>query len=250
MTDYKWLTQTYIAHRGLFDNKQIPENSIVAFQKAVDNNFGIELDVQMTKDGVLVVFHDDTLQRMTGVEGYIENNTFEQLQQLKLLNTTHTIPTFADVLATIGGKVPLVVEIKTHKKIGECEQKVLDLLNNYKGLFCIESFNPYIVRWFKVHAPHIIRGQLAENFKNAKLSRFAKYLLSNLKFCKWNGSQFIAYNVEHIQHAKAVKKWRKKVPIIVWTVKTQQQHDSLRHLYDNMIFDSFVPVRDDQAQSK
>lgn len=245
--NYQWLTDTYIAHRGLFDNKTIPENSLPAFQKAVDNGFGIEFDVQMTADGQLVVFHDDDMERMTGLKGDIRKTDFATVSQLTLLDTDIKIPTFDQFLNLVDGKVPLVIEIKTHDNIGGVEQKVLDRLRQYKGKFCIESFNPFIVRWFKVHAPDIIRGQLAESFEDTPLPRFHKWLLKNLKFCKWNGSQFIAYDVRIVDKVKAVKKWRKKVPVIVWTVKSQEQHDQYRKYYDNMIFDSFVPTRDDIA---
>lgn len=244
--DYQWLTDTYIAHRGLFDNKTIPENSLIAFQRAVDNGFGIELDVQMTADGHLVVFHDDDMERMTGIKGDIRKTDFATVSSLTLINTEHKIPTFDQFLNLVDGKVPLVIEIKTHDNIGGVEQKVLDRLRQYKGKFCIESFNPFIVRWFKVHAPDIIRGQLSESFENTPLPRFQRWLLKNLKFCKWNGSQFIAYDVRIVDKVKAVKKWRKKVPVVVWTVKSQAQHDEYRKYYDNMIFDSFVPTRDDK----
>ena len=130
--EYKWLTDVYVAHRGLFDNeKGIPENSLPAFELAVKNGFGIETDVQMSKDGVLVVFHDDSLKRMTGAEGNLVDYTFDELRALRLIGTEYQIPTFEEFLAAANG-VNLVVEIKTHANIGEVEQKVYDALKNYK----------------------------------------------------------------------------------------------------------------------
>ena len=242
--EYKWLTDTFVAHRGLFNNVDIPENSLPAFVKARENNFAIELDVQMSSDGVLVVFHDDTLKRMTGAEGLLCEKTFEQLRQLRLLDTDCQIPTFEEFLQAAGG-VNLVVEIKTHKNIGPLEQKVVDALANYNGNYCIESFNPYIVRWFKVNAPHIIRGQLSTNFKGAPLAWWKKILLKHLVLCKWNGSQFIAYDAECIDKVKAVKRFDKKIPTICWTVRSQEQYDRLKDHFDNIIFDSFMPIRYD-----
>lgn len=242
--EYKWLTDIFVAHRGLFNNVDIPENSIPAFEKARENNFGIEMDVQMSSDGVLVVFHDDELTRMTGAEGLVCEKTFEQLRELRLLDTDCQIPTFEEFLQAAGG-VNLIVELKTHKYIGEMEQKVVDALANYNGNYCIESFNPYIVRWFKVHAPHIIRGQLSTSYKNSKMAWWKKCLLRNLCLCKWNGSQFIAYDTDTIASVKAVARFGKKIPIVCWTIRSQEQYENLKDKFDNIIFDSFVPVRYD-----
>ena len=247
--DYNWLTSVYVAHRGLFDNANgIPENSLPAFKKAAEHGFAIETDVQMTKDGILVVFHDDTLKRMTGVNGNLSDYTFEKLRDLHLLNTDCQIPTFDEFLQAANG-VNLVVEIKTHSNIGEVEQKTYDALKNYKGHYCVESFNPFIIRWFKLHAPDVIRGTLSCSYEKAPFSKFQKWLLRELKLCKWNGSQFIAYDAATIDTNKAVKRFGKKIPIICWTIKSQAQHDGLRDCYDNMIFDSFVPLRDDLRRS-
>ena len=243
--DYKWLTDVYVAHRGLFDNeKGIPENSLPAFELAAKNGFGIEMDVQMSKDGVLVVFHDDSLNRMTGTEGKLVDFTFKELRELRLLDTNCQIPTFEEFLAAANG-ANLVVEIKTHANIGEVEQKVYDALKKYKGNYCIESFNPFIVRWFKVHAPKVIRGQLSCSFENVGFSAAKRWLLADLILCKWNGSQFIAYDAATIKGNKAVKKFANKIPIICWTIKSQKQYDELSEHFDNMIFDSFLPERKD-----
>ena len=241
--EYRWLTDIYVAHRGLFNNTDIPENSLPAFVKAAENGFGIETDVQMSKDGVLVVFHDDTLDRMTDGHGRLCDFTFDELRKLKLGNTDLQIPTFQEFLQAANG-VNLVVEIKTHENIGETEQKVYDALKGYKGNFCIESFNPFIVRGFKVHAPEVIRGQLSYSFKGAPMAKIKRSLLSKLRFCKWNGSQFIAYDANSINN-KYVRRWAKKVPIICWTVQSQAQLDKLQQYFDNIIFDGFLPERRD-----
>ena len=240
-SDYKWLTEVFVAHRGLFDNKNgIPENSLPAFRRAVENGFGIETDVQMSSDGVLVVFHDDTLDRMTGVQGKLTDYTFEQLRQMRLIGTDCVIPTFKEFLQAANG-VNLIVEIKAHGKTGEVEQKTRDALLGYKGNYCIESFDPFVVRWFKKNAPEVIRGQLSCDHKTSNLSLFKRWLLANLKLCNWNGSQFIAYDVNTLANVKAVKKYAKKIPIVAWTVKSKQQYEQAKPYIDNIIFDSFVP---------
>ena len=248
--EYKWLTDTYVAHRGLFDkDNKIPENSISAFARAAEQGFGIETDVQMSKDGVLVVFHDDTLKRMTGADGKLADYTFEELRKLRLDNTDCVIPTFEEFLSAANG-VNLVVEIKTHEHIGEVEQKTYDALKNYKGHYCVESFNPFIIRWFKKHAKEVIRGTLSCAYDGAPWSKFKSTMLANLKLCKWNGSQCLASDAATVAGEKAVKKFRKKIPIICWTVRSQQQYDELHDHFDNMIFDSFVPERRDTVLTK
>lgn len=242
--EYKWLTDVYVAHRGLFDNENgIPENSVCAFKRAAEQGFAIETDVQMTKDGFLVVFHDDELKRMTGAEGKLCDRTLSELQQLRLLDTNYEIPTFEEFLHTANG-ANLVVEIKTHAKIGEVEQKTYDMLKGYGGNYCIESFNPFIVRWFKVHAPEVIRGQLSCSFEGM-FGALKRMLLSRLKLCKWNGSQFISYDAKTIADSSAVRRFGKKIPILCWTIKSQSQYDELHDCFDNMIFDSFLPERKD-----
>ncbi len=246
--NYKWLTDIYVAHRGLFDNVTVPENSIPAFERASQNGFGIEMDVQASKDGVLMVFHDDSLKRMTGAEGNLCDYTYDELRQLRLLDTDCVIPTFEEFLQAANG-TNLVVEIKSHKDIGDTEQKVYEALKSYKGNYCVESFNPIIVRWFKKNAPEVLRGQLSERYDHMK-NRLLAWLLRNLKLCKWNGSQFVAYQAESIAQVKAVKRWAKRVPIICWTIKSQQQLEELSPHFDNLIFDSFVPIRKDLEQLK
>lgn len=239
--DYKWLTDIFVAHRGLFDNNAgIPENSLPAFTRASQSGYGIETDVQMTKDGVLVVFHDDTLDRMTGVHGVLSDCTFEELRKMRLIGTDCQIPTFEEFLQAANG-ANLIVEIKSHANIGEVEQKTYDMLKTYKGNYCVESFNPLIIRWFKKHAPEVIRGTLSCMYDGAKMSRFRKWLLSKLKLCKWNGSQFIAYDAATLTTNKAVAKFGKKIPIICWTVRSQEEYDRLKDYFDNIIFDSFIP---------
>ena len=242
--DYKWLTDVYIAHRGLFDNVSMPENSVPAFENAAKHGFGIETDVQCTKDGVLVVFHDDTLKRMTGQEGRLRDYTFEELRKFRLLNTECVIPTFEEFLKAANG-VNLVVEIKTHGKPGYVEEKTYEMLRNYKGNFCIESFDPFVVRWFKVHAPEVVAGTLSFSFEGTGFGKLKRWLLRELKLCKWNGSKFIAFDATTIAENKAVKRFRKKMPILCWTIRSQEELDKLEPYFDNIIFDSFMPERRD-----
>ena len=136
-----WLVQKRIAHRGLFEEGK-PENSLAAFENAIANNYAIELDVRALKDGTIVVFHDDKLGRMTGLDGYISNCTYEDIKDARLLKTSECIPTLEQVLALVNGRTELLIEIKNMNKVG-FEKDVYKILSTYKGEWAVESFNPY-----------------------------------------------------------------------------------------------------------
>lgn len=152
------------AHRGLFGNG-VPENSMEAFRLAKEAGYGVELDVHLLADGNLAVIHDSKLLRTTGAEGIVEDLTAQQLCQYKLEGTQQTIPQFCEVLELFQGAAPLIIELKAvsanHARL--CEA-VCDMLENYKGAYCLESFDPRCVAWLRKHRPHLIRGQLTENY--------------------------------------------------------------------------------------
>ncbi len=235
-----WIVNRYIAHRGLHD-ETCAENSLSAFAKAVENDYAIELDVRVIGDGTPVVFHDETLQRMTGCDGYVKNiSSKDSLKKYKLSNTKDTIPTLAQVLKLVDGKVPLLVEIKNNDKVGENEEKIFSLLKKYKGEYAIESFNPYVLEWFKINAPEVMRGQLACKFKGENMCLIKKLKLSRMCLNKKvSEPHFIAYKFNEIPRVCSTK--YKKLPLIVWTVKTQHDYMSVVKKCDNIIFEGFKP---------
>lgn len=155
-----WLFSRPIAHRGLHDT-EVPENSLLAFEKAIDEGFPIEIDVRPIDDGTVVVFHDERLTRMTDRDGYVCNLTDADLKEIRLKNSDQKIPTFAEVLEFVNGRAPLLIEIKNESKVGTLERNTLELLNSYKGEFAVQAFNPYSLEFFKKNAPQIQRGQLS-----------------------------------------------------------------------------------------
>ena len=240
--------ETYIAHRGLFDNGEavlpvdnipynnggadtndiVPENSIPAFKKAVEAGYGIELDVQTTSDGRLVVFHDETLLRMCGVDKKLYECTYEELQKYHLAKTKERIPLFDEVLKVIDGKVPLIVEIKSegnwrlttrltaerlcsyggvslyenkenNKRVGYDNEKDEKQPDDAGYVYCIESFHPLVVKWFKDNRPYVLRGQLSTNFFHSKMKRawYEKIILTNLLLNFLAKPDFIAYNYRY-----------------------------------------------------
>lgn len=187
------------AHRGLHTrDKSVPENSLTAFDRASAEGYGMELDVQLSKDGEVVVFHDDTLNRVCGVDARVDEVPFEELNKMSLCGTGETVPLFSEVLRTVRGRGPLIVELKTGKRNTELCEKTYALLKSYSGEYCIESFNPFIVRWFRKNAPEVVRGQLASpaDGYNGEVNPVVAFLLSHTLLNFLARPQFIAYKID------------------------------------------------------
>ena len=236
--------QHLYAHRGLFDNESdAPENSLKAFKKAVESGFGIEMDVQLTKDKKAVVFHDGNLERMCNAKGKVKEFTFEELQQFSLAKSQEKIPLFTDVLKVVDGKVPLIIEYKiddTNPLVCEIGNEIL---KDYKGLYCIESFNPFGVNWYKKHRKDIVRGQLSEEFiKNGMERKLLYFVVANLLTNFWTKPDFIAYNAINYKNlSRRICRYLYGNFAVTWTIKSQEQLDAMRKHFDIFIFDSFVP---------
>ena len=179
----------HYAHRGLFDNvSDAPENSLLAFQRAVDAGYGIELDVQLSKDNQVVIFHDASLKRMCGVNGNVWEYTLEELQQMKLANSKQTIPTLQDFLKIVDGKVPFILEYKLDRPQTKVCELANEILKNYHGAYCIESFHPLALLWYRKNRPDVLRGQLSEEFfreeknKRKHYLTFASFLIFNFAY--------------------------------------------------------------------
>lgn len=162
----------YVTHRGLHSKDlSVPENSLAAFKAAAEAGYGIELDLQLSSDGEVMVFHDDSLKRVCGVEGLVEETPAEVLKSTPLHGTEQTVPLFKSVLELVAGRSPLIVELKHSTRTDELCRKAYELLKSYDGAYCIESFDPFIVAWFCKNAPHIVRGQLITSFKSYRKTR-------------------------------------------------------------------------------
>ncbi len=234
-----WLVETPIAHRGYHD-KTAPENSLAAFSKAVEKGYAIELDVQLLADDTVVVFHDESLARMTSNDGYLKYLNKDDIKSLKLAGTKETIPTLAEVLALVDGKVPLLIEVKNKYKVGKLEQAVINLLKHYKGEFAIQSFNPYSLAYFKKHAPNFLRGQLSGYFKGEKLGWLKKLVLKSMRLNKKvSEPHFISYEANALPN-RYTKKY-KNLPLLAWAVKSKEEYLNIIKYCDNVIFENFEP---------
>lgn len=238
----KWL----YAHRGLHDNaSDAPENSLKAFQKAVDAGFGIELDIQMTKDNVPVVFHDFTLKRICEAEGKVHDYTYEELQQFSLCGTEQKIPKFGDVLKLVDGKAPLIVELKIEFADLSVCAAADRLLADYEGLYSIESFNPLGVFWYRRHRKEIVRGQLSDAFiREGEYKGPLYFFLQNLLF-NWLGKpDFVAYNHKYpsVLSRRLCRGFYHNMAA-AWTIRSKEELEAARAHFDLFIFDSFVPEK-------
>lgn len=229
----------FIAHRGIHTkNGDNVENSIPAFKIAVEKNIGIELDVHITNDDEIVVVHDHNLENITGINKLVEDLNLSEIKNMNLFNTNNKIPTLNEVLNIIDGKVPIIIEIKNEGKVGKLENKLYNILKNYKGEYVIESFNPLTLLWFKKHDKNIIRGQLSAKKING-ISKILNFFLSNMLFNIFTKPDFIAYNIFDITE-KMYKKYNKKgIFLIGWTLKNIDDYKKYSNMCDGIIFDNY-----------
>lgn len=233
------------AHRGLHGDGA-PENSLSAFQKAVDGGYGIELDVHLLSDGEMAVIHDSQLLRTTGLEGIVEDLTADQLKDCYLDGTEYVIPLFHDVLRLVDGRVPLIVELKPRgKNYSELCKCVCELLDNYEGIFCLESFDPRCIHWLRKNRPDLIRGQLVQNYfaqANAKLPWILKFFLRHQIFNFLTRPDFVAYRYSD---RKTFSNWVIRclwgTPVVSWTLKNREEYDIAINEGWIPIFEGFKP---------
>lgn len=218
------------AHRGLH-GKGVPENSMHAFELALQKGYGIELDVHLMSDGGLAVIHDSKLERTTGAQGCIEDLTTADLENYHLEGTWESIPQFQQVLELFAGKAPLIIELKAERgnHAALC-QAVCQALEGYQGPYCIESFDPRCILWLHKNRPDIIRGQLSQNFlkdKSSNLPWILRFVLTNLMLNFLTQPDFVAYNFQDrsgLAPKLCQKLW--SVQSVVWTLRCQQEHDA------------------------
>lgn len=231
------------AHRGLHDiNRLIPENSMRSFQEAVKHNTAIELDIHLTRDNQVVVFHDESLKRICNVEGTIEASTYQELKKLHLSGTDEHIPLFSDVLDYVDGRVPLLIELKLPSKDMRLCMYTQKLLEGYQGPYMIQSFNSLGVRWFFRYAPETLRGQLSgaltrSNPENPYAVRFCvEHLLTNV-FCR---PDFISYKMADANNLSVfINRHLYHVPIAVWTLRSPKAYRKAHRDFDMYIFEGF-----------
>ena len=232
------------AHRGLHGGG-IAENSASAFRAAVEAGYGIELDVRLSCDGELVVFHDDTLDRVTDATGRVDAKSAEELSKIKLSGTEDTIPTFSEVLGIVDGRVPLLVELKERAGEYGVTKKTIELLREYKGEFIVESFNPLALALMKKEMPEALRGFLSTNFsKDEKYKGQSQYFfLEHLLFNVLARPDFISYDQKAYKNPslRFVRSFF-RAATICWTVTSREDEElAYKHGFDGVIFENYIP---------
>lgn len=233
----------HYAHRGLFDNdSEAPENSLAAFKKAVDAGYGIELDVQLSKDDKLVVFHDATLNRMCGIDGKVWDYTLEELKQFKLANSEETIPTFEEFLEVVDGKVPFILEFKLDRAQTRVCELANEVLKSYKGIYCIESFHPLALLWYRKNRPDVLRGQLCEEFfrNETYKGKLLYMILPYLPFNFLTRPDFVAYNHLHAHNISRRTAKMLGALSVCYTIKSVEEYEKAKEHFELFIFDSCI----------
>ena len=239
---------TDYAHRGLHGGK-IPENSLAAFAKAAEYGHGIELDLQLSADGRVMVFHDYSLARMTGCDKKLTELTADELRKLRLADTDEKIPFFTEVLELIGGRVPMLIELKGESTDTSVAKAAFELLKDYGGRYSIESFNPFLLRWVKKNKPSVMRGILVTNVsKEKKKHDPLNFSLGNMLTNCLARPDFIAYDVRYDSLAVDLCTKFYGAPAFAWTVRDEDAYYKAREYGAYVIFEHIRPEADDQPR--
>lgn len=227
----------FIAHRGLHD-ENIPENSLAAFRAAAEKGYIIENDIHLTKDGEVVVFHDDTLKRMCGVDSKIEEMTLAELKKLRLADSNEQIPTLKECLSEIDGRVPLLIEFKVNGNTSALCEAADRILSEYSGDYFVQSFYPQVLAWYRRHKKCVMRGQLASTFKGDKIER---RLLGLMLFNFLSRPDFVAYEHIHGKHFMLLIVKTLGAATLGWTIRSKDELDAAKKHFDGYIFERFEP---------
>ena len=238
------LTSIPIAHRGLHQSEMgCPENSLFAARRAIDAGYAIEIDLQLSGDEQAVVFHDYKLDRMTSEKGYIRNYNTAELQNIKLDGSAEHIPTLNSLLKLVGGKVPILIELKDQIQTfyatdGVLERATAEALGKYNGVVAVMSFNPRCIAHMSQFAPRISRGFATDAVREVD-SDFG--VSDPLKLYESLGASFISHNVLDLP-SDIIREFKGKGdPVLCWTVKSEKQEKRARTVADNITFESYLP---------
>ncbi|MBQ9080724.1 MAG: glycerophosphodiester phosphodiesterase [Clostridia bacterium] len=234
--------RVHYAHRGLWGD-DIPENSIPAFARAAECKYGIELDVQLSSDGDVVVFHDYNLSRMCGEDTKVSELRGAELSWRRLGGTKHTLPLLEDVLAVIKGRVPVLIELKGETSDTALCEAVAHIIQYYDGKVCVQSFNPYLLGWFKKHQPRLARGMLYTDFMKHGTSDKKKNILLTYMVANFiSRPDFISADMTCLDTFPVkLMTGLHKLPVFVWTVRDADTFARMRSARYCCIFEGFKP---------
>jgi glycerophosphoryl diester phosphodiesterase len=237
------------AHRGYHDAaRRRPENALSAFQAAVVAGYGIELDVQLTGDGHAMVFHDDTLDRMTGQRGRVADLTAAELGRIALRDSDDKIPTLAQVLARVAGRVPVLIELKDRLDSmaptdGQPASAVAVLLTGYGGPAAVMSFNPHAMADMARFIPRIPRGLTTDDFDPAEYAPLRAKICDHLRAIKDYdrvGASFISHKASDLGRARVTELKRQGAAILCWTIRSREEEAQARKIAQNITFEGYA----------
>lgn len=230
-----------IAHRGLWSPDGPPENSLSAFQAACAAGYGIELDVQLSADGEAVVFHDETLERMTGRPGRVRDLSAADLADLRLKGSDEKIPTLLETLAIVGHRAMVHVELKTPPgEVGPLERRVHEVIADHNGPLCVIGFNPYSHAWFAERYPGVLRGLDSYSYKDRKeMPPELRRAFAGLEHVAIARPHFLALGLDMLPSENAARLRAEGMPVIAWTVRKPEQWEAVKDGCDNLIFEGF-----------
>ena len=232
-----YVNHNIIAHRGYHNSKMnIPENSILAFKRAIRNKYIIELDVHITKDNKIVIFHDFSLKRLFNVNKLVENCTYNELLNYSFPNTNQKIPLIKSVLNIVNGSVPIIIEIKSLSFNGKLEKELCKIIDNYNGLIYVQSFNILSILWFRINKKKIKRGIIYSSL-DKKTNILKNNIIKQILFNTILKLDFISCNKDSLNDNYIVK-LRKKIPIFSWTIKNREEYDLYQRFSDKLICDN------------
>lgn len=233
-----------IAHRGLHGGN-IPENSLSAFRKAAERGFAVELDVRLTKDCKIVVFHDENIKRMTGIDASLSFFTYEQLQAFSLEDSGERIPLLSQVLKEIDGRVPIFIEIKDGSPIGVLEKRLNRLMKGYGGEWAVMSFNPLRMLWFRLFSKSVVRGQLVSTFKSGfSLSYLFRLISSKPEIWRLiSRPDFISYDLRCIDLGAVMSAFENGSEFLTWTANSEELLSEALKFSRSVTFENISPER-------
>ncbi len=224
MKELHFLKENLIAHRGIYDNKRIYENTISAIQRAIKYQYMVEFDVRLLCDGTCVLFHDQNMERLLHVEGNIEKITYDDLCYI----AKYQVPTLEEVLSLVDGSVPILIDLKTITSKRLLEKKVATLLDEYKGMFAIQSFHIRTLKWFYKNRPQFVTGYLMNRRNFTKNYFFKKY-------------DFINININLLNDHR-VKKLKEDKMVIGYTINTREEYAMKQNIYDNLVCNNILEI--------
>ena len=235
-----WLVERPFAHRGLFhERKGIPENSLGAFERAIGDNYGIELDVRRSLDDVAVVFHDRNLARLTDQTEQVSRASYRMLSGISLLGSEFKIPSLFQVLDLVDGRVPVLIEIKSDGRVGPLESSVRRALEGYDGHVGVMSFSPAVLDFFKRHCPNVPRGYVTTHRPNAPSFAWpSRFTYGPVWRAHTTGCDFVAADIRSLPTPLTRSSRRRGRPVVTWTVRSEKHHETAKKWADNVIFEA------------